>query len=130
MKGIKFGFVVVGMVGIVALFLPYISESGLSIKLWDFRQEEALKVYFPLVGFGLAVLMGLLAAARGGLSRLHAILGLIGFALAMAVKEVRIGLTGEDPIKTAIGGKLLFVAAALGLLIALVGLVKPDRTAG
>lgn len=125
MKGLKFALVVLGLLGIVALFLPYVSAGGISVKMWDARGEEALKVYMPLAGFGLAALMGLLAA-KGGLSRLQAIVALVGFGLAMLVKEVRIGLKGEG-FDTAIGGKLLFIAAALGLLVALIGLVKPEK---
>lgn len=128
MKGLKVAIVVVGLLGIVGMFLPWISEGGFSVKAWDFRAQNAMKTYLPLAGFGLAVLMGLMAAARGGMTRLHAALALVGFALAMAVKEVRIGLTGEGPIKTAIGGKVLFVAAALGILIAFIGIIKPERS--
>ncbi|HTE54919.1 MAG TPA: hypothetical protein VK698_28895 [Kofleriaceae bacterium] len=127
MKGLKFALVVLGLLGIVALFLPYVSSGGFSMKMWDARNEEALKVYLPLFGFGLAALMGLLAS-RAGLSRLHAVLALIGFGLAMLVKEVRIGLKGEGGLETAIGGKLLFLAAAIGLAVSLIALVKPERS--
>lgn len=121
MKGLKFALIVLGALGIVGLFLPYIE----GLKLWDARNEEALKVYLPLAGYGLAALMGIWAT-RSSLTRGKALIALIGFALAILVKEVRVGLKGEG-FETAIGGKILFLTAAIGLVVALIGLVKPER---
>jgi hypothetical protein len=126
MKGLKFALVVLGLLGIVGLFLPYVSMGEMSYKMWDARHEEALKVYLPLAGYGVAALMGLIAV-RSGLGRIHSLLALLGFGLAMLVKEVRIGLTGEGALQPAIGGKVVFIAAALGLLVSLIGLIKPEK---
>lgn len=121
MKALKLGLIVLGALGVAGLFLPYIE----GLKLWDARHEDALKVYLPLAGYGLAALMGVWAM-RSSLTRGKALIALVGFALAILVKEVRVGLKGEG-FETAIGGKILFLTAVIGLVVALIGLIKPER---
>lgn len=127
MKPVKIAIAVLGVVGVVAMFLPWVSMGEFSVKLWDARQEEALKAYLPLAGFLLAAIMGAMALAKGAMARWQGIVALVGFSLAMIVKEVRIGLTGEGPIETAIGGKLLFLAAALGIVASIIAIAKPEK---
>ena len=129
MKQIKFGILGAGVIGAIAIFLPYISEGPLSMKFWDFRKVETVgaQPYIALVGFLLAAAMGGLATARKRLSRGLAIGALVGFALAILPDGVRKGLSGDGGMHTAIGGKLLFLAAAIGLVVAIVGVVKPEK---
>ena len=86
---------------------------------------------FIIGGFALALLAGLFALVKGGLARWHSVVALLGFAVAILVKEVREGLLGYDiggmKLDTGLGGKMMFVAAAAGALVALVGLIKPER---
>ncbi len=130
MKPVKILILLFAVVGIVGMFLPFLAEGDM--KLWDARTEQAGKAYMPIAGFALAFIMGIFAAVKGGLARWHAIVALLGFALAMLVKEVREGLLGYNiaegvKLDTGLGGKLLFVAAAGGLLFSLIGLIKPER---
>ncbi|HUS69124.1 MAG TPA: hypothetical protein VMZ28_31525 [Kofleriaceae bacterium] len=118
------------VVGIVGMFLPFLAEGDM--KLWDARTEQAGKAYMPIAGFALAFIMGIVATVKGGLARWHAIVALLGFGLAILVKEVREGLLGYNvaegiKLDTGLGGKLLFVAAAAGALFSLIGLIKPER---
>jgi hypothetical protein len=76
--------------------------------------------------FGIAALVAATAAA----SKLQrAIAGIAGgaFLLSFACELVRKGMTGDHGVSTAIGGKLLFVAAAAGLVTSIVAVVKPEQ---
>ena len=130
MKPVKIAILLFAVVGIVGMFLPFLAEGDM--KLWDARTEQAGKAYMPIAGFALALIMSIFAFVKGGLARWHAIVALLGFALAILVKEVREGLLGYNvaegiKLDTGLGGKLLFVAAAGGILFSLIGLIKPER---
>jgi len=66
-------------------------------------------------------------AMMGKLARWHGITAGIFFLLTFATEGVRKGLTGSDGISTAIGGKLLFLAALVGLVGAVVAMAKPEQ---
>ena len=124
MKGLRLGIAVVGIVGIAACFLPFLGGEP-SLSFWKYAEafQRPIKAYFVIGGFGLAVLMALLASARGGMGRLQAVLALIGFGLAIVPEEIRKGFDAGG-----IGGKLLLVAAVAGGLFALVMVLKPERS--
>jgi hypothetical protein len=119
MKGLKFAILVVGLVGAVASFLPFVGD----LSFWKYAEvaDRAVKAYVVVGGFGLAALVALLAIARGGLARVHGVLALVGFALTLVPDEVRKGFDVGT-----LGGKLLLIAGALGVLISLVAVVKPE----
>ena len=48
------------------------------------------------------------------------------FLLTFALELVRKGMTGDHGMSTAIGGKLLFIAAAAGVVTSIVAAVKPE----
>ena len=48
------------------------------------------------------------------------------FLAAFGPEGVRKGLIGGDGISTAIGGKLLFLAALVGLVAAVAAIAKPE----
>lgn len=132
MKVLKILIVLLAVAGIVGVFLPFLEMGGKTFKLWDAEGDDAAKKFMALGGFALAALGGLFAMVKGGLARWHSIVALIGFAVAILVKEVREGLMGYQmpegiKLDTQIGGKIMFVAAAAGALVALVGLIKPER---
>lgn len=138
MKPIKIVLAVAGLLGLVAVFaLPYISAEGMSLKFWDFRaMPEGLasgllngpkQVYVAIVGFLLVLGAGAAGLAMKRLPRGAAIAGAVGGLLALATEGVRKGLMGGgEGMSTAIGGKLLFLAAVTGLVAAIVGAVKPE----
>jgi hypothetical protein len=127
MKPVKVVIAVLGVVGLLAVFvLPYISMGSESMSFWKLvgLVDRKIQAYLAVVGFGLATVAGVLAIAKGGLARLHGILALVGFALCFAAGGVREGIKSE----TAIGGKLLFAAALLGIIVAIVGIAKPEKS--
>lgn len=135
MKNLKFAIIASGVLGLVACFLPYVSEGGLSMSLWDFHKlpagNEGLlngpkQVYLALGLFGIAALVAATAAASK-LQRALAGIAAGSFLLTFALELVRKGMTGDHGVSTAIGGKLLFLSAAIGLVTSIVATVKPEQ---
>jgi hypothetical protein len=134
MKNLKFAIIASGVLGIIACFLPYISEGPISASLWDLHKMPAgnegllngpKQVYLVLGLFGIAALVAATAAASK-LQRAIAGIAAGSFLLTFACELVRKGMTGDHGVSTAIGGKLLFVAAAAGLVTSIVATVKPE----
>lgn len=123
MKGLKFAIVAVGVIGVVACFLPFLEAGEQSLSFWKYADlaDRAVKAYVVLAGFSLAALIGLLAAARGSMARIHGILALISFLLTLVPEEVRKGFDVGT-----LGAKLLLIAAVLGALLSLFGTIKPE----
>ena len=135
MKQLKPVILLAGVIGIIAAFLPYISVEGHSITYWDFHKmpgsafvgilKGPKQVYWALACFAVPAAMGAWALA-GRLTRAHGIVSTVFFLAAFAPEGVRKGLLGEGEVSTAIGGKLLFVAALVGLVAAVIAIAKPE----
>ena|ERR1043165_9740861 len=135
MKASKLILIAAGILGVVACFLPYFEHGGISMSLWDHHAMPARitkgllngpkQVYVALVGFGLAFLMGVLGIKR--LVRWQAIVGALGCLLTLACESVRKGVSAHEGMNTAIGGKLLFAAAILGIIGGVLGAAKPEN---
>ena len=135
MKNLKFVIIAAGVLGIIACFLPYISEGPISLSMWDFRKMPAgnsglingpKQVY---VAFALFAVPALLAATALASKLQRALAGVAAgaFLLTFALELVRKGMTGADGVSTALGGKLVFVAALVGLVASIVAIVKPEQ---
>jgi hypothetical protein len=134
MKNLKLAIIAAGVLGIVASFLPYISQGPFSLSYWDFHKLPAgnsglingpKPVYVALALFAIPALLAATALASK-LQRSLAGIAAGSFLLAFVLEGVRKGLTGAEGVSTAIGGKLLFVAAAVGLVTSIVAVVKPE----
>ena len=134
MKQTKLVIIVAGILGIIAAFLPYISEGPFSLSYWDFHKMPAgnsgllngpKQVYVALALFAVPALLAATALASRLQRALAAVAG-ISFLLTFSLEGVRKGLMGAEGVSTAIGGKLLFVAAIVGLVSSLVAVVKPE----
>jgi hypothetical protein len=62
----------------------------------------------------------------GKLARWHGITAAVFMLLTFSLEGVRKGLTGEHGVSTAIGGKLLFIAAIVGLVGGILAAAKPE----
>lgn len=118
MKNLKFAIAGLAVLGIIGAFLPIVSEGPMKISLWDVRAFDAGQFWLTMGGLIVALVMAGLAVARGAMARWQAVVATLGFALA--------ALTVRDGMEWAIGGKLMLLAAAIGLVVALVGAVKPE----
>ena len=134
MKPLKIVLAIAGALGILGVFLPYVSAEGISMSAWDVHKMPAgnsgllngpNQVYIILACFAVVLLMGVLAFASK-LARWQGIVGLVFSLLAFGPELVRKGLTGDEGVSTAIGGKLLFVAAIVGLLAGIGATIKPE----
>jgi uncharacterized membrane protein len=135
MKQTKLVIIAAGVLGIIACFLPYISEGPLSLSMWDFRQMPAgnsglingpKQVYVALAAFAIPALLAATALASR-LQRALAGIAAVSFLATFALELVRKGMTGEGPVGTAIGGKLVFVAALVGFVASIVAVAKPEE---
>ena len=135
MKQTKFVIIAAGLLGIIACFLPYISEGPISMSMWDFRKIPSgssglingpKQVYIALALFAIpAVLAATALASR--LQRALAGVALGSFLLTFVLELVRKGMTGESGMSTAMGGKLVFLAAVVGLVASIVAVAKPEE---
>ena len=134
MKNLKFVIIAAGVLGIIASFLPYISEGPFSLSYWDFHKMQAgnsgllngpNQVYVAFALFGIPALLAATALASK-LQRALAGIAAVSFGLTFALEGVRKGLSGAEGVSTALGGKLLFIAAVVGLVSSIAAAAKPE----
>ena len=135
MKNLKFVILAASVLGLVACFLPYVSEGPVSMSIWDFRKFPAgnsglingpKQVYLAFALFGIPALLAATSLASK-LQRALAGVAAGSFLLTFALELVRKGMTGDHGVSTALGGKILFVAAAVGLVASIAATVKPEE---
>jgi hypothetical protein len=123
MQNIKYGVLVCGLVGLIGCFLPLVSEGGLSFSVWDLHSANMGQTILTMLGYIVGIGMGVLGL-KAGLARWQAVVAAVGFALALL--KIRSGGGLFDMLTHgAIGGKLMWLAAVVGLVSAIVSAVKP-----
>lgn len=128
MNNLKFGVLLCGLIGLVGVFLPFVSFGNHTLTTWQQHttptsEGGGFHIYLLMGGYALALIMGLLAAIAPPMQRWHAIVALAGFALTLA--KLRHGLP-VDIFKGAIGAKLMGAASYAGALVSLISLAKPE----
>jgi len=120
MDKIKFAIPVLALLGVISVFLPWVSMAGQSVNFLGLHNE--MTGYGPVMivfaGLALALIVGAIRVQKG-LGRGTAIACALGFALALlpTVKAFGAG---------AIGAKLLVIVALVGVLASIAKIVKPD----
>ena len=137
MKVAKIIILLAGIAGAVGVFLPFLNAGGESASFWEFARSTketfgkdlSIQAYLALGGFALATIGAIIALIKGGLARPHAIISLLGFGVCLAAGMVREGYKSEvlPGIATGIGARVMFGAAALGALLSLISIIKPER---
>jgi len=125
-NNIKFGVLACGLIGLIAVFLPWVSFMGHSASLWSARAGgEGAQVYMVMVGFLAPLVMGIMAVAKPPAQRWQWIVSLIGFAFVLF--KLRSGLP-TDIFKApfGIGAKLMGLGAIAGLVFSIITLAKPE----
>lgn len=115
MDKLKFGVLGAGALGVVAAFLPIVG----GVSLFDLLGLAAGQVILTLAGYVIGLVLGVLALSKG-FNRTFAIIATGGFALSF-IKTL-------DAFGGEIGGKLLFVAAIVGLGCSIGLIVKPEES--
>ena len=125
MNNLKFGVLVCGLVGVIAVFLPQVSFGGESITLWGTRSfpGQASQVYMVIFGYAVPLAMGAMAAAKPPMQRWQSIVALLGFLFVLV--KLRHGLP-FDIFKGAIGAKLMGLSAYAGAILSALTLAKPE----
>ena len=120
-KNVKALFVLFGAIGVVSLFLPMMEgfPSLFSVDKGQFGIMAA--------AFGVPAIVGAMSLAKPPAEAWHAIAGLAGFALAAF--KVKIWESLPHIMDMPMSMKLMIVAAVGGLVVAIIGVVKPEAKA-
>lgn len=138
MKNVKFAVLGLGVLGLIACFLPFISEHGMSISFWklgDLLKEmggSKSQIYITMSGFVIAAVMGGMAAAKPPMQRWQGIVAAIGFAFVLFKLRGGMGLGKDsgymDILKHgAIGAKLMCLVPIAGIIASILPVAKPEQ---
>jgi len=123
MTNIKHALLALALAGLVGCYLPL--QAGISFYELGAAGSTAgarADVYVTMGGFLLAAAAALVAIFRPPLRRLHAILVLAGFAVVLV--KLRAALV--DMLRHGqIGARFMCIAAAAGVIIAVIAIAKP-----
>jgi len=120
LQNLKFGILGASIIGIIAAFLPFIAFGDESISLFQVMGAPgaAGQVILTMAGFVIGLVLSIIAL-KNGFSRVFGIVATVGFALSFIKLLDAFG-------PGAIGAKLLFIGALVGLVLSIVKIVKPD----
>jgi hypothetical protein len=122
-KNLKLLILVFGILGLVSLFLPL--GSGLPSTFKALMEGDKFTLLLMLAAFGLPTVMGAMGMAKPPFMAWQAALATAGFALG-AIKT-RIWETLPHIADLPISLVLMSIAAILGLIFAIMALVKPEK---
>ncbi|MBL4635377.1 MAG: hypothetical protein JKY56_16070, partial [Kofleriaceae bacterium] len=114
MEKTKFAVLGFGVLGLLAVFLPFISFGDESFSMWKLREAVGSgQVFMIMGGFLAAAIMGGLAL-KDGMARWQGIVASLGFALTL----VKLRPWGPAFSDGAIGAKLMILSAFIGIAVA------------
>lgn len=134
MKHIKYALLGLGIISVVAVFLPYLTIESVSFSLWDAGKlasstgESAAPVYAILAcALAIAGVAGF-AIKKQQLTRLSAGIAML-LCVAILVCLVTVGGGGDEGIleHASIGCYILLFGPLVGFVAGFVGLVKAER---
>ena len=129
MKPIKFVLLALGVLCLVAVFLPFVSAGGESISLWTLKAVKAGPTYIAVLGsLGLVALAGT-GVAKGGFGRGAAAGGLVRGAIVAVITILQFSAEAPFGKFAGIGAQILLAGGALAAIASIVALIKPDRAA-
>jgi hypothetical protein len=123
-KAAKPLIVLFGVMGLISLFLPMDPLPSLFSMLMEI---DKLQLVLMLAAFGLPTIAGVAALSKPPAQAWQAVAALAGFGLA-AVKT-HIWETGPHIMDVPLGMKLMIVATVGGVIVSIMGLVKPEDRA-
>jgi len=123
-NNLKIGVLAAGLIGLIGCFLPFVSESGISMSFWGMKALMGGQTYLVMAGFVVGLVMGAMAMAKAPMQRWQAIVALVGFAFV--VFKFRGGFL-DLITHGAIGAKLMGLAAIAGLVLSGLCIAKPEE---
>ncbi len=124
MKNLKVLILVFGVIGLVSLFLPM---SPLPSMFSMLMEVDKFQLGLMLAAFGVPTAVAAMGMAKPPAQSWHGIAALAGFALG-AVKT-RIWETAPHIMDVPLSMKLMIVAVVGGVIVSIMGVVKPEATA-
>ena len=117
MKNLKLGIIACGLLGLLTVFIG-------SQALWKAHELPgvAKHLYMIIGGFGAGLVMGILGTVAAPMKRWQSGVAVAGFALVLL--KVRDGLFQGNFFN----GKLMSLAVLAGLALAILTLIKPERS--
>jgi hypothetical protein len=125
MKGLKFGVALLGVIGIVAVFLPALARVESSFSFFATRALDSAHVYLVLGGLAVATAMGILGIIKPPFERWQAGIALAGFATA-AIK-LQVWQLAKHFGAYLIGMKLLTLVPVIGAIVALLAVILSEE---
>lgn len=125
MKNLKVLILVFGVLGLVSLFLPM--AEGAPSMFSMLMAMDKFQLVLMLAAFGVPTAVAAMGMAKPPAQAWHGIAALAGFALG-AVKT-RIWETAPHIMDLPMSFKLMIVAVVGGVIVSIMGIVKPEATA-
>ncbi|MDB4963756.1 MAG: hypothetical protein JWP01_3755 [Myxococcales bacterium] len=125
MKNLKVVILICGILGLVSMFLPM--GSGMPSMFSIFMEFDKFQLILMLAAFGVPTAVAAMGLAKPPAQAWHGIAALAGFALA-AVKT-RIWSSIGHIMDAPMSGKLMLIATIVGLVVAIMAVVKPEAKA-
>ncbi len=125
MKNLKFLILVFGVIGLVSLFLP-MAEGMPSLFSLGMEASKIDLIKF-LAGFGVPTAVAAIGMAKPPAQAWHGIAALAGFALVAV--SVHIWELAPHIMDVPLSMKLMIVAVVGGVIVSIMGVVKPEATA-
>ena len=129
MKPIKFVILALGILCVIAVFLPFVDVGPIKATFWELRKAKAGPTFIALLASLAMAAVGGMAASKQklgrGMAALTAVLGLVIAVITIAQFEA------EMPFgKVAgTGAKILLFGGLAAVVTSIVGVIKPDRGA-
>jgi hypothetical protein len=124
-KNLKVVILICGILGLVSMFLPM--GSGMPSMFSIFMEFDKFQLILMLAAFGVPTAVAAMGLAKPPAQAWHGIAALAGFALA-AVKT-RIWSSIGHIMDAPMSGKLMLIATIVGLVVAIMAVVKPEAKA-
>ncbi|MEZ4403136.1 MAG: hypothetical protein R3B06_24140 [Kofleriaceae bacterium] len=127
MKPIKFVVLALGVLCLIAIFLPFIDVGPFKASFWKLREAKAAPTFIALLSSLAVVALAGMGAAKDKFTRGMAG-GTLALMLIIAVITI-IQFEAKMPFgKVAgLGAKILLFGGLAGAIASVIGLVKPDR---
>ncbi len=141
MKACKYAIIGLGVLVLVGVHLPFIYVGSSSVAFADLAGAHIgearivdlhpAAILITLLLIGLGTMMGIWAHIRSGLARWQSFLAIMCFgAIVLRVKTAREYLAMDETLRVGYGQYVVLIAASAAVIVAIIGILKPDRRLG
>ncbi len=127
MKPLKFVLLTLGLLCLVAVFLPFLTLGEFSVSLWKLKAVKAGPTWIALLGSLALVAVAGVGVAKGQLGRGLAIGATIAGLIIAAITFLQFSPEAPFAKVSGVGAKLLLMGGLVGFVAGIIGIVKPER---